>query len=185
MLTYTGIGSRNTPDEILEKMFVIGEELARAGWCLRSGYADGADRAFSDGASTVPNARMEIFLPWGRFNGAPTNHPAFIYGDRHTLLVQAAAEKLAKFVHPAWHNCSVGAKKLHTRNVYQVYGANLDKVSDMVICWTRNGETVGGTATAIRLALRAGIPIFNLGNTDALDEACAFANRLTTKPLNP
>ena len=31
MLTYTGIGSRNTPDEILQKMFVIGEELARAG----------------------------------------------------------------------------------------------------------------------------------------------------------
>ena len=181
MLTYTGIGSRNTPDEILEKMFVIGEELARAGWCLRSGYADGADRAFSDGASTVPNARMEIFLPWEKFNGAPTNHPAFIYGDRHTLLAQAAAEKLAMFVHPAWHNCSVGAKKLHTRNVYQVYGANLDKVSDMVICWTPNGETVGGTATAIRLARRAGIPIFNLGNTDALDEACTFANWLSSK----
>ena len=45
MLTYTGIGSRNTPDEILEKMFVIGEELAKAGWCLRSGYADALDEA--------------------------------------------------------------------------------------------------------------------------------------------
>ena len=183
MLIYTGIGSRSTPDDVLKQMEIIGEELAKAKWCLRSGYADGADNAFGRGMAKVPDAQAQIFLPWPGFNGAPDfPHPWFHHSYSEEYEEQAM--KYAAHVHPAWHNCSAGAKKLHTRNVYQVYGANLDKVSDMVICWTPNGETVGGTATAIRLALRAGIPIFNLGNADALDEACAFANRLSSKPLN-
>ena len=46
---YTGIGSRNTPKEVLELMKTIGKYLGCLGYELRSGGADGADSAFESG----------------------------------------------------------------------------------------------------------------------------------------
>ena len=44
--TYAGIGSRETPKEILKEMTKIGQELESKGYTLRSGGAIGADKAF-------------------------------------------------------------------------------------------------------------------------------------------
>ena len=46
---YAGIGSRNTPKEVLDVFESIGKYLALQGFVLRSGGADGADRAFERG----------------------------------------------------------------------------------------------------------------------------------------
>lgn len=43
---YTGIGSRQTPPEILKMMTKIATQLESKGWVLRSGGAEGADEAF-------------------------------------------------------------------------------------------------------------------------------------------
>ena len=32
------------------------------------------------------------------------------------------AEEIASRIHPAWHKCGKGARKMHTRNVFQVLG---------------------------------------------------------------
>ena len=61
---------------------------------------------------------------------------------------------MAKDIHFAWDKCSQGTKRLHARNTQQILGLKLDKPSDFIICWTPNGKTVGGTATAIKLAKR-------------------------------
>ena len=177
MPIYTGIGSRSTPDDVLKQMEIIGEELAKAKWCLRSGYADGADNAFGRGMAKVPDAQAQIFLPWPGFNGAPDfPHPWFHHTYPEECEEQAV--KYAAHVHPAWHNCSNAAKRLHTRNVYQILGLKLVEPSNMVICWTKDGKLAGGTATAIRLANMASIPVFNLANPGALDAACEYANRI-------
>ena len=42
---YTGIGSRETPEEVLKDMKKLGYILAENGWSLRSGHAPGADQA--------------------------------------------------------------------------------------------------------------------------------------------
>ena len=55
---------------------------------------------------------------------------------------------------------------MHSRNCHQILGYDLQSPVDAVICWTPNGNVVGGTSTALKLAMRAGIPIFNLGRTD-------------------
>ena len=49
-LIYAGIGSRATPESILADMTTIAGWLARTGWHLASGGADGADTAFAGGA---------------------------------------------------------------------------------------------------------------------------------------
>ena len=49
-LTYAGIGARATPAAVLADMAVMAGWLARTGWHLSSGGADGADSAFAAGA---------------------------------------------------------------------------------------------------------------------------------------
>ena len=49
-LMYAGIGARATPASVLADMTVMAGWLARTGWHLSSGGADGADSAFAGGA---------------------------------------------------------------------------------------------------------------------------------------
>ena len=64
---YAGVGSRDTPDHILNTMHHIGAYLATQGWVLRSGAANGADTFFEKGALHV-GGEAEIYLPWKGFN---------------------------------------------------------------------------------------------------------------------
>ena len=154
MNAYTGIGSRRTPSHILVEMGRLATHLAQDGWALRSGGADGADSAFENGSRQV-GGRMEIFLPWQGFNGRRDGIvPSF------TPEVYAMAESF----HPAWHRCSVGARKLHSRNLFQVLGPDLHTPSQFVLCWTEDGRGEGGTGQAIRIARSHGIPVYDLGD---------------------
>ena len=48
--TYAGIGSRKTPNSILEEMTTLAKLLSNMGYTLNSGGAVGADTAFEQGA---------------------------------------------------------------------------------------------------------------------------------------
>lgn len=138
---YTGIGSRETPANVLLVMQRIASQLENLGFVLRSGGATGADQAFESGV--IDNRHKQIF-----------------YATHATK----KAIDLASTIHPAWQYCTEYARKLHGRNCMQVLGTNLDTPSKFVICWTRDAKLVGGTATAIALAKRQGIKVFNLAN---------------------
>lgn len=45
-------------------------------------------------------------------------------------------------------------------------GDNLTSPSKFLVCWTTNGQDVGGTRTAIVVAKMHSIPVFNLFKTD-------------------
>lgn len=73
MPSYTGIGSRETPQEVLETIQDVARHFAIKGWMLRSGGAKGADSAFESGCNSVGGSK-QIFLPYKRFNGNTSNH---------------------------------------------------------------------------------------------------------------
>jgi len=75
-------------------------------------------------------------------------------------------ERIASEVHPAWDRCNEWARGMHSRNCHQILGYDLQSPVDAVICWTPDGAVVGGTATAIRIAMKYNIPVFNLGVPD-------------------
>ena len=75
-------------------------------------------------------------------------------------------ERIASEVHPAWERCNEWARGMHSRNCHQILGYDLQSPVDAVICWTPDGAVVGGTATAIRVAMKYDIPVFNLGIKD-------------------
>jgi len=145
---YTGVGSRSTPVEVLHRMTLIAKEKAKLGYILRSGGADGADTAFEKGAGEF----TEIWLPWIGFNG------------HHSRLVPSAqAIALVPKFHSRGAWLSSTLRLLHARNIHQVLGADLSTPSEELICWTPSGLTIGGTATAIRVAQAHGIKVINLG----------------------
>lgn len=165
---YAGIGSRKTPDSVLETMYYGAQQLADLNFTLRSGAAAGADSAFEAGCDMVGGSK-EIYLPWKGFQG----HSSHLHTPTDEALKMAA-----KF-HPNWGACSYGARKLHARNCHQILGIGLDTPADFVICWTPNGSGSGGTGQALRIAQSHGIPIFDLGAPHGIDHLnLALANYL-------
>ena len=156
---YAGIGSRQTPQAVLETMERIGRAMARHGWTLRSGAADGADAAFEAGAEHERGPR-EIWLPWPGFKGRAADG-----ADTRVGINSEANRDLARQSHPAWHLLREAVQKLMVRNVHQILGPEpgSSPPSDVVICWTPEGAGEGGTGMAIRLAERHGVPVVDLG----------------------
>lgn len=150
--TYAGIGSRETPMFVLELMMNVAYGLALKGYELRSGGADGSDTYFEVGCDKS-KGKKSIFLPWRLFNG----------NNSKLYEVSEEALEMAKKYHPVWDKLSQGAKKLMGRNTYQVLGLDLKTPCDFIICWTKNGKKVGGTAQALRMAEDYNIPVFNFG----------------------
>ena len=92
----------------------------------------------------------------------PRKHLAIV---RNKDLI-SETERIASEVHPAWDRCNEWARGMHSRNCHQILGYDLQSPVDAVICWTPDGKIQGGTATAIRVALKYNIPVFNLGTKD-------------------
>ena len=154
---YAGIGSRDTPPEVLSLMESAARFLGRKNLVLRSGGARGADRAFETGCDSI-SAKKEIYLPTRGFGG----HPSLLYGTTKE------ARQIASKFHPCWANVSHLGRDFHARNLYQLLGNDLQnqKPSLFVLCYTPNGKVVGGTGQALRMAEHYQIPVFNFGNMD-------------------
>lgn len=137
---YAGIGSRKTTIDILSKMRDIAIELAKKDYVLRSGGARGADMIFEEGCDAI-GGKKEIFKAADATEEAMTH---------------------ASHFHPAWIKCNDYARLLHGRNSMIVLGENLDAPVAFIVCWTSEGELIGGTAQALRIAVNQDIKIYNL-----------------------
>ena len=165
---YAGVGSRDTPEHILNIMHHIGAYLATQGWVLRSGAANGADASFEEGAIHV-EGETEIYLPWGGFN----HHKSELHPGNYPFSTKEK-QFSAKF-HPAWNKCSPSARLMHQRNLRQIIGmepihGEMVQASKFVVCWTPGGQLKGGTAQALRIATALNIPIINLGTATTAQE---------------
>ena len=149
---YTGIGSRETPDNVCQSMTIIAKVLNSFGYTLRSGHAPGADKAFEDGAGDL----KEIFLPWEGFEGS----------DSEFTGPSDAAVALSRKLFPHFPGVSQGTRKLISRNMHQLFGPNIQgsPITEFVVCWTPDAKIVGGTAYALKAAKHFNIPVFNLAS---------------------
>lgn len=159
MKYYAGIGSRQTPADVLALMSKIAAKLSKDGYVLRSGHAVGADQAFEAGSTS-----SEIYLPWPGFEGSTS---------KLCSISEAAYAMAAKF-HPVWDMLSQGARKLHARNCYQILGYDLKTPVEFVVCW-HNGS--GGTMQAVKIASHYNIPVYNLNDAETLARLVAYVNK--------
>lgn len=170
---YTGIGSRETPTDILKLMNQVAYKMASLGYTGRSGSAGGADTAFEQGYNeyTIVNGisdyySFETYLPWKGFSDINEDSVHIVTPNLNNY--QEACD-ITSTIHPIYHKLKRGAKALHTRNVYQVLGLDLNTPSKVLFCYAqptynKQGELTGvkgGTNTAVQLAMRHNIKIYN------------------------
>lgn len=156
-MTYAGIGSRETPENILSQMTEIAKELEQKGYTLNTGKTfkgkeEGADAAFSKGAKN-----KNLFTP-----------------EKHGS--RTREQNIAKEIHPKPDALvkvengvrKDGALKLMARNSNQIFGDNLDTPVDFVLFWAKETDNPlrpeGGTGQAVEMARRKGIPTINMAD---------------------
>lgn len=172
---YTGVGSRETPTDVLCLMRRLGKVNCDQGYRGRSGCAPGADTAFWEGAQLserYSEVGFDNFLPnaW-MFN---REEFGFILPDARKRIFDATsfvntyqqAQEIAYKARGSFEGLGKGGIQLHTRNAYQVLGPSLDEPSRAVIFWAqpvgRQGKVRGGTNTAVQIAIENGIETINL-----------------------
>lgn len=152
-MTYTGIGSRETPKNVQAQMTELAKELENKGYTLRTGDAPAADESFRKGTE-----KKEVY----KANDANDKTRA-IAREIHPNPFAMDRSKNPAYI---WG--------LMARNTNQVFGKNLDTPSDFIIAWTKDGiedgknrtQLSGGTGQAIDMASRKGIPVINMKNAD-------------------
>lgn len=137
-MIYAGIGSRQTPLEVIKLMESLAITLTANGDTLRSGGCEGADIAFETGCD-ANNGMKEIF-----------------YAKDAT----AEAIKIAMSLHPAPTRCNNYVRMLHGRNVQILLGRNLDKPVTVIYCYIPSLTKSGGTGMGIRIAQKYDIPVY-------------------------
>ena len=181
---YTGVGSRITSEEICKVFTYLASEIATRGGRLRSGHADGPDMAFEhgsplrlgDGSGYNAPLGREVYLPWKKFNGRRKHYDPFgpetdqdnddegYYVPDGHWPTYAKAEQIAHSVIPWWDKIKPSHRRMHTRNVYEVLGLDLQQPSRVLICNASldgKGEPKGGTRTAIKVAEQHAVPVYN------------------------
>lgn len=149
---YAGIGSRKIEKSTENFMIRFADVIENTSIILRSGGAEGTDKAFEKGVEKKANKNI-------------------FYADDADLMSYFAAY----LFHPAPYILSKNeyAKKLMARNTFQVLGdLNSDVIepSLFVVCWTKDGvethkqrtKETGGTGQAISIADIFNIPVINL-----------------------
>lgn len=169
---FAGIGSRRTPEPILEEMTSLAEQLAELGYILRSGAAPGADTAFEQGYWQAGYLdKTEIYIPWAGFNG---------YTGRSIEVAGPIYEAMACKFHPLGERLRERPSilKIMCRNVGQVLGRHGPhgwSPSKFVLCWTPDGSldghgpNTGGTGQALRITHAYHIPVINMARPGWMD----------------
>lgn len=163
---YAGIGSRQTPPNILKEMTLLASQLEERGWWLRSGGAAGADEKFAEGVKE----KVEIWLPWEGFVKKPNPSHTYYVISQDDWDVFDSVEKY----HPKPETLSKAGRYLVARNFRQCVG---NPNSEFVVCWTPDGKVVGGTGQALRISKSYNIPIFNMffdSREDILNKIALF-----------
>lgn len=177
--SYTGVGSRETPPDVLRLMRRIGYIMAMKGVALRTGEADGADHAFYKGvvdANDVHGVKFknEVFVAGAPKSYHYVNDVVDIFSSN--LMSVAPIKQFretAVSIRGSWDDLSLIGAKCHIRSVAQVLGVDGNSPSRGLICWAKpvNPITVtetkmrhveGVTNTAYCTAILHNIPVYNL-----------------------
>lgn len=175
------VGSRNVPENILTYLIRIGRTYTDMGVGVSSGDAYGADRAGWYGSK---QSRMyeavgaRIYLDRNGRNGRDVYTTPYFYNARDLHKYRDVARTMAFEARGSFQGLYQSGIELHTRNVYQIHGHDLDNIVIACIFYAEpNGKSTvkGGTNTAFQLAKTAKVPtIVNLYTREGIQWAEAF-----------
>jgi hypothetical protein len=189
-MTYAGIGSRETPKEVLDLMTKAAKYLDDLGYTLQTGFTfknketgldeEGADKAFSDGSKN-----KTLFGPSGirrTVKGVTTQ-------ESYDNDVTQKSNTIVKEIHPAPDMLTSGAVKLMARNTNQIFGKNLNSSVDFVLFYAKETDNPlrpkGGTGQAVEMARRKGIPTINMADSNWREQLKKVIQKEQVTPAKP
>jgi len=150
-----GVGARDIPPADFNRLYVVGEMLARDGWVLRSGGATGSDKAFEASFDRL-GGRKQILLPRASYNGNPAPFRE----------IPERAYEVAREYHPAWGKLNPSQKTYMARNAQVAMGEDLETPAAAVVGWTVRDDGFGGTRHCFNVAEGNGIMVLNLARPE-------------------
>ena len=160
MKCYTGIGSRNITFKEEQSILRVSSGLKERGYIVYSGNADGSDITFQKGS----DGQCVIYLPWKNFNKQNYNINKSI---KYFVPYSEDGELAIKKFHPCpkYILSKRPLTNLMVRNYHQINGYEDFPITKFVICCATvdsNGDVIGGTGQAVKIALDMGIPVVNI-----------------------
>lgn len=162
---FAGVGSRETPKNIMELMIRLGRTATDLGYKFRSGDAYNADKAFWYGvqqSKKFEDIGAEIIIIEDGFRGRTTDEKIFYDYSKLSQDIKDQCMEIAKGVRGSFHGLNEMGIALHSRNVVQIKGLDLKSNVDILFLYAplnRNGRVKGGTATAHDLAVKEEVPV--------------------------
>jgi len=175
-MMYAGIGSRETPKEVLELMTKAAAWLEDKGYTLRSGAAAGADTAFESGVKS----KKQIFKGFDKTGQKEVAIAHELHPDLQDAMDRTRAKKIEEKLkegatqeeaEKAGERSAWAIQNLMARNTNQIFGAKLDTPVDFVLFYAKEDPNnplrpKGGTGQAVEMARRKGIPTINMAEAD-------------------
>lgn len=160
------IGCRNI-QKLSVKTYLesVGASLVEQGHIITTGNAPGADQCFALGASLIDETKVELYLPWPRFEAKAVLEGNLVYDasaatEQHQWLARQAeynAQYIAHLVEP-----------LMLRDAMLI--ARFGEPVAQVIAWPDfKAPRWGGTGHTIRVARLLSIPVYLLERQCWLD----------------
>jgi predicted Rossmann-fold nucleotide-binding protein len=156
--TYAGIGSRSLTKNELHLCYNIGVYMAKQGWTLRTGAAQGANQAFANGALSV-GGKVVLCLPWFSYESKWVESVCKVSAvieilDHWHIEAQASVDQH----HPSPDKLSNVVRKLHARNYLIIEPCRF------ILAFPKPGRDgkLGGTGQGIRIALSKGMDVLRL-----------------------
>ena len=157
-------------------MTAVGSKLSKEGLLGFSGGAPGADRAW------MAECNGAIIIPYnGCFGLWDDGYRVFALEYMPTQIIIKAYLQ-AKSVAPWITEQKDIVQRLYTRNALQVLNLSCTSPVDFVLYWAPevNGKVKGGTAVAVNIARKHGIPTFNLANKEVYQYFIKYTNSVTS-----
>jgi len=175
------VGSRTTPEVVLEYMIRLGRTYTDLGIGISSGDAYDADRAGWYGAKQSKRFKevgARIYVNKAFREGVPIEEMHGFIDARELHEYRHHATSMALDARGSFAGLNKFGIELHTRNVYQIHGDKLDNIVMAFILWAEpNGrdKVKGGTNTAFQTAKKAEVPlIVNLYHQEGIEWAKDF-----------
>jgi len=186
-LTYAGIGTRQPEPHHADSIDLIARYLARWGYVVHSGAADGTDQLFSTSALMYGGSTV-LHLPW-------QNHADEYLSDldenqlkrvdvrvlqsKKNRRDQEAFASVERY-HPRPDKLTWGARLLHARN-YRIIVPEQAVSFVIALPAVVSGKATGGTMQGIRLAEQLGVPVVRLdqlSHDQAMDQIKSLSSGL-------
>ena len=166
---YACLGNKEAPQEVIDHMVRLVQDLDREGWTLRTSGGEGPEERIE-----IETERKEIHLPWAKFNNRESK---FCRNDKN-------ANDIVSSFHPTFGSLKPAVQAIVARQAHVILGKDLRSPVRFLICWSEDGAEDGKTKSIktgymsmpIAIAHSLSIPIFNLKNPDALQRLKNYLN---------